>query len=59
MSIREFHTQLGKEKSSLFAALYQLSRIGDLKGLSFAVATGGGWGEWPVALNPCTAVSVA
>ncbi|HZF09836.1 MAG TPA: hypothetical protein VFE33_13680 [Thermoanaerobaculia bacterium] len=33
MTIRDFNTQLGSEKSSLFVALYRLSRIEDLGSL--------------------------
>jgi len=48
MSIREFHTQLGQEKSSLFAALYRLSRLEDLKSLVAlaVVEPTAGWMVW-------------
>jgi hypothetical protein len=48
MSIRDFHLQLGREKSSLFVALYRLSRIEDLGSLVAQVASdpAANWSFW-------------
>jgi hypothetical protein len=48
MSIRDFYLQLDTEKSSLFVALYRLSRIEDLKSLVAQAAAEPtmGWMYW-------------
>jgi hypothetical protein len=60
MSIQEFHSQLAsdREKAPLLLALRRLSLRSDLKGLARA-ASAGGWGEWPVGLNPRSAIVAA
>jgi len=63
MSIRDFYTQLGTEKSSLFVALYRLSRIEDLGTLMSVAAPepSGGWIFWDTTgtMPPAASSAVA